>query len=111
MAATITWTITMVDDFVEYEGKSQVIYTLHWNCSGTQTSEGEDYDGRAYGTQGLGLADLSDFTPYADVTEAQALDWLYAANEEGWKTDVEAKVQEVINNQITPKTETGVPWG
>lgn len=107
----MTWAISTVDDFVEYDDKSQVIYTLHWGCSGTQTSGGETYDGRAYGTQGLSLSDLSDFTPYADVTEAQALGWLYAANEEGWQDEVEARVQEVIDNQITPKTESGVPWG
>ena len=111
MAATMTWTISMMSDFVQYEGKAQVVYNLHWNCSGEEDSDGETYNGRAYGTQSLSLSDLSDFTPYDDVTEAQALGWLYAANDEGWQADIEAKVQEVIDNEITPKTQSGVPWG
>ena len=110
MAASFEWTIQLVDDFVKYEGKEQVIYNLHWDCNGNQDSEGKNYVANAYGTQALNISDLSSFTPYSDVTQDECLQWLYDANKDGWKEEIEAKVQEVINKEITPTSESGVPW-
>lgn len=110
MSATMVWSISLVDNFPEYEGESQVIHNLHWSCRGSEESSDETYTARAYGSQNLQLSDLSDFTPYADVTESIALGWLYAASGEDWQGSIEGRVQRKIDSKITPKSESGIPW-
>ena len=119
----MVWSISAVDNFPEYEGESQVIHNLHWSCRGSEESNGEIYRARVYGSQNLQLSDLSDFTPYADVTESLALEWLYVASEdyrasegtgedlgEDWQGTIEGRVQTIIDSKITPKSESGIPW-
>ena len=49
-----------------------------------------------------------DYTPYADVTESQVLDWVWADGVD--KDAIEASLQANIDAQINPVTASGVPW-
>jgi hypothetical protein len=49
-----------------------------------------------------------DYTPYADVTEQQCLDWCFADGVD--KDSIEASLQANIDGQINPVTASGVPW-
>ena len=49
-----------------------------------------------------------DYTPYADVTEADVLGWCWADGVD--QTEIEASLQAQIDLQITPTTGEGVPW-
>ena len=49
-----------------------------------------------------------DYTPYADVTEQQCLDWCFADGVD--KDSIEASLQANIDAQINPVTASGVPW-
>jgi hypothetical protein len=49
------------------------------------------------------------FTPYADLTQAQVLGWVWASGID--KANVEAGVQGQIDNLINPPTVTPpLPW-
>ena len=57
----------------------------------------------------LDTSDLSDFTTYEDVTESEALQWLYAAlGSEKQKIETELEMQ--VDFCLNPNQVGGVPW-
>ena len=114
MAITTTWS---VNDMTHKDSDGGVIL-VYWSCvaasdgtpSYTATEGGKlrlTYDASAPG-----------FIPYADLTEADVLGWVYASLVEGDETPEEAKlrveadrtakVQKQIDAAAT--TASGVPW-
>ena len=100
MAVTYTWTIPTC----EHDIASGGINVIHWRCSGVDG----DYSASSYGTVGL-TPDASepDFTPYADVTEAQAQGWVW---ENVSQDDTEASIAAKIDTQQNPTEASGNPW-
>jgi hypothetical protein len=67
------------------------------------------YSATSYGTAGFSPDPTSpDYTPYADVTESQVLDWVWADGVD--KDATETSLQANIDLQINPVTASGVPW-
>ena len=115
------WKITQMEDYVDgpeggpHEGESRVVYTLHWQCTDEQiVGTGEDektYHARVYSTVSLEpFAEGATFTPWENVTEAQALGWLSDALGAEEVTRVEESVAEQLDRKINPTTLSGVPW-
>lgn len=105
MAATMNWTISTLDRNLADGG----VTVAHWRCTATETSGEDTYTASSYGTAGFTYdASSSDFTPYADLTEAQVLGWVWADGVD--KNATEAALQSNIDAQITPTTGEGVPW-
>jgi hypothetical protein len=107
--ATFTWTISTTD----YELSDGGVFTAHWRVNAEQTEgTGDDavtYTATSYGTQGFTYdASSPDYTPYADLTEAQVLGWCWADGVD--QEAIEASLQANIDAQITPTTGEGVPW-
>ena len=100
MAVTYTWTIPTCEHDIATGG----INVVHWRCTGVDG----DYSASSYGTVGL-TPDASepDFTPYADVTEAQAQGWVW---ENVSQEDTEAAIAAKIDTQINPTEASGNPW-
>ena len=100
MAVTYTWTIPTCEHDIATGG----INIIHWRCTGV---DGE-HSSASYGTVGLTPdPSASDFTPYADVTEAQAQAWVW---ENVSQEDTEASIAAAINKQINPTEASGNPW-
>jgi hypothetical protein len=59
---------------------------------------------------GINTDDLSSFTAYDDVTEANAIAWAKAALGSDEVTRLEEDVAAQITLSKTPVTGTGVPW-
>ena len=101
MAITYTWTIPTLERHTSDGG----VYIAHWRCTGV------DDDGNSassYGTCSLTYdASASDFTPYADITEAQAQSWVCGHVSQA---DTEAAIANKIDAIANPTTEAGVPW-
>jgi hypothetical protein len=95
---TITWTITQTD----YLTADGFITNAHW----TATATDGDYTASVYST--CGFASATPTIPYASVTEAEVLDWIWANGVD--KTAVEASLASQIALQKNPVTATGVPW-
>ena len=102
---TYTWNNKTVDTYPSLEGKSDVIFNVHWKLTGTDDS---DNTGSVYGTQSLETSDLSDFTAFADITEEQVNGWVEAAMGEegvaGLKTNIDSQIEEKINPKVVTKT-------
>tara|TARA_A100001391_G_scaffold192573_1_gene166918 strand:- start:1327 stop:1683 length:357 start_codon:yes stop_codon:yes gene_type:complete len=88
MAITYKWTINALDAHISHEGKSNVVYTVHWGYSG---SEG-DHTVNTIGTFNAEF-DKDNFTEYADLKESDVIGWL----EVGMDVD---SMKESIKNQI-----------
>ena len=100
MAITYTWTIPTC----EHDIASGGINVIHWRCSGVDG----DNSASSYGTVGLTPdASQPDFTPYADVTEAQAQGWVWDSVSQD---DTEAAIAAKIDAMANPTEASGKPW-
>ena len=93
-----TWTITQLDR----QTSNGFVTTAHWTASAVDG----DYSASTYSTSSW--ADGTPTTPYADLTQATVLDWIWANGVD--KDAVEASLQAQIDAQKNPVTATGVPW-
>lgn len=97
---TFTWTI----ENLERRTVDGFIKVAHWRCTGVDG----DYSASSYGTVGLTPDPSSpDFTPYADVTEAQAQGWVWDSVSQA---DTESALAANIENQKNPTEASGNPW-
>ena len=109
MALTYTWKISTCDYNVATGGIDHV----HWRCV---ASEGDI----ALTTMGVAKlecdASASDFIPYADVTENNALNWVWESLREGEETATQAKdrVEANLSTRVAekqnPTASQGLPW-
>jgi hypothetical protein len=107
MAVTI-WTIVnmdrkLPDGDVPPEGE---IYSLHWTAS--QSDQGQLVS--TYGSVGLGEPDPNDYIPYEDITEAQALQWLFDTIGSDQVTSIQDALTDQLYQKLNPTTATSVPW-
>lgn len=109
MAATFTWTITAMDEYPELDGEQDVVFNVHWTCSGTQVDGETTYNGSVYSTQGVTVDSSEPFTPYNQLTQDQVLGWIWTSGVD--KDATEAAVQQQIDNQINPPVVSlPLPW-
>lgn len=105
MTAQITWSITAMDAYPQAEGQADVVFNVHWTCSGVQ----DTYSASVYSTCSVPTPSGGSFTPYADLTQDQVLGWIWANGVD--KAATEAAVQQQIANQINPPVvQPPLPW-
>ena len=108
MAITNTWAVVQMDAYPEYEGETDVVFTVHWTLNGTDGT----YAGSVYGSQGITLDPDAPFTPYASLTQAQVVGWVQDALGEEQVAAYEANVAQQIADQINPPVvHPALPWG
>jgi hypothetical protein len=101
---TITWSITAMDCSTT-ETNPDTVIVCHWTCAGTDGT----YNASIYSTCSVPTPS-GTFTPYADLTQEQVLDWCYANGVD--KTATEAAVEAQLQTQINPPVVTpALPWG
>lgn len=105
MTATFNWAITQCERELADGG----ITTAHWRVVASQTVEDVEFTASIYSTCGF-TPDLrfGNFTPYADVTEAEVLGWCWANGVD--QEAIEDSLQANIDLQINPVIVSGVPW-
>ena len=104
MSTVFTWTVTAMDCYTQEDGHNDVVFTVHWTCSGVFA----DTYGSVYSTCSVPAPEGS-FTPYADLTQDQVLGWIYANGVD--KDSAEAAVAQQIENQINPPiVSPPLPW-
>ena len=101
---TILWLIERLLVKPTEGSNTDVVITADWRCNGTD----ETYSGTCYGSCSF-APPTGSFTPYADLTEQQVLDWCYANGVD--KSAIEANVTAQIQNQIDPPVVSlPLPW-
>ena len=105
MTTTFNWTVTQMDCYPQEAGHTDVVFNVHWTCSGTDGT----YNGSVYSTCGVQLDPTAPYTPYADLTQDQVLGWIWASGVD--KDATQAAVQTQIDNQINPPIiQPPLPW-
>ena len=118
MAINYTWDVSTVDTYPSYTDsqdpantESDVVYNVHWRLKGTDDtnvdftdSEGNDvyYSADVYGSVGLDVSDLSDFTSFADLTVSDVQAWVEAALGSTEVANIKSDLNAQISAKITP---------
>ena len=102
MAISYTWNCKQHDYYPTHGGESKVIYNVHWRLKATDSendSEGNPYAAEVYGSQSLDCSDLSSFTAYDSLAEANLQSWVEAAMGEdevaNLKSNLDAQIAEL----------------
>ena len=109
MATTYDWNCRTVDCYPTDQSYTEVVYNVHWIVTGTsdqKDSEGNFYTATNIGTETISTSDLSSFTPFADLTNADVVAWTKAAMGADQITALEANIQSAIDLDITPTSVT-----
>ena len=95
-----TWTIATCEHDIATGG----ITVAHWRCSAVDG----DFTASAYGTCGFTPdASAAGFKPYAGVTEADVLGWVWGSVD---RAAAEASLETKIEAAKNPVSATGTPW-
>ena len=105
MAITYTWNCKTVDTYPTKDSKADVIFNVHWRLTGGDDTEDENVVD-SYGVVSLDTEDLSTFTAFADITEADAIGWVEAALGEDQVAALKASIDTQIAEKITPTVVT-----
>ena len=95
---TTTWTISTLDR----EVSNGFVMTAHWQA----TAVDGDYTASIYSTSSW--ASGTPTIPYAQVTMAEVLNWIWANGVD--KTATEAALAQNLELQKNPVTASGTPW-
>ena len=110
----VTWNVVALDATKTVGSLSDVVTTVHWTASDTETVGSGDsavnHTGSSYGSVGLAEADSGSFTAYASITKDNAVAWAKAAIGSDEVTAIETGIAAQITKSKTPTTTTGVPW-
>ncbi len=109
-----TWNVASLDATTIVGSLSDVVTTVHWTASDSETVGSGDsavvHSGSAYGSVGLAEADSGSFTAYADITKTNAIAWAKARLGSDEVTAIETGIANQITASKTPTTTSGVPW-
>jgi hypothetical protein len=97
-----------MDAYPQAQGQTDVVFNVHWTCSGTQAEDDKTYSASVYSTCQVEFAG-GTYTPYEDLTQEQVLGWIWNSGVD--KDVTEAAVQQQIDAQINPTVVTpSLPW-
>jgi len=110
----VTWDVVNLDATKTVGSLSDVITTVHWTASDSETVGSGDsavvHSGYSYGSVGLAEADSGSFTAYASVTKDNAIAWAKAVLGSDKVTEIETNIAAQITESKTPTKTSGVPW-
>lgn len=98
MAIVYNWNVSQTD----YLTSDKFITTAHWQV----TAVDGEYSTSTYST--CSWADGTPTIPYAQVTMAEVLDWIWASGVD--KDATEASLAQQIELLKNPVSASGVPW-
>ena len=108
METNFQWVISQLNCAVESEGLENVINVIHWRYNAIQVDGDKTYYADTYGSSGVAQPNPQNFTPYADVTEQEVINWL---EEILPVTDMKLSLEANIALEINPvEVVLPLPW-
>ena len=107
MAVTLTWSIDWMNASTQpIDGFNEVVLTAGWRCTGVDGN----FSASNYGSSSFPQPTTGgQFTPYAQLTQAQVLGWCYANGVN--QTEVEASVTSQVETLVNPPVvQPPLPW-
>ena len=109
MAVAYKWDCKTVDVHPTQDGKSDVVYNVHWRLTGTSNKKdaaGNFYAVTNIGTEMIDTSDLSNFKPIDKVTNDEVTAWVETAMGADAVTAMKASIKSAIDLLITPTSVT-----
>lgn len=104
-----TWRVKLVHCYPEYAGIPNVVFNVHWECTGSRVVDGKVYAAAVNGNVDLTLNPDQPFVPYSQLVEAEVLSWCYGAGID--KALIEQKIAQNIEEQLNPPIiQPPLPW-
>ena len=108
---TYNWNCRTVDAYVEQNAEADVVYNVHWIVTGTSdevdpNSPNIFYQSGSIGTQLLDVSEITNFIPFADVTNEEVVTWTQDAMGAEQVAAIEAGIASQIESMIHPTTVT-----
>ena len=109
---SVTFTIGTLERNTPDDG----VIVAHWRATASEVVVGNNdelftHSGSSYGTCGFTPDSTTEgYTAYADITEAQAVEWVKASMGEEAVTALESSIAAQIEESKAPVTSAGVPW-
>ena len=76
METNFQFVISQLNCAVESDGLPNVINMIHWRYNATKVEGQKTYFAETYGASSVAQPNPQNFTPYADVTEEEVINWL-----------------------------------
>jgi len=108
MSNIYTWSISALNCIPQVGSLTDYVCVSHWTCTGTDGT----YTGSVYTTATFNVdPDKPNYVPYADLTEAEVIQWTQDALGAEQVAAVYASIDTQIENQVNPKIITPkLPW-
>jgi hypothetical protein len=107
MAISYEWIISQLECYPEKDKKKDVVFTVHWRYA---AKDGEYY-ADVYGSQGLNVDNLKNFTAYSDLTKEDVVEWLEETMGEEKIEGFQSSLASAIDNLKNPPVVTPpLPW-
>jgi hypothetical protein len=109
MSNTYTWDCKTVDVYPTHDGHSDVVYVVHWRLnaeSNQQDAEGNNYSASVYGTHSVNADDITNFIPFADLTNDTVTGWVTTGMGDDEVANLKSGLDSNIDNQINPTSVT-----
>ena len=101
-----TWTVDKLISYDSYDSKEGVVYAIEYTVSHTDSGK----PSAVQGLINLDLSDLSSFTQYSSISEANALAWTKAAIGSDEVSALENVVTKRVEEQNLSGVTTGKTW-
>lgn len=99
-----TWTISSLETAPKEGQLIDVVKIVHWRYKGVDG----DYSAEVYSSFACSAPNPSDFTPYDQITEPMAIEWLEAGLDvESLKANIAAQIADQKNPKIVTLP---LPW-
>ena len=110
MATTYTWEVTNLYTMPVSAQEQDYVVTALYNVTGV---DGEYSASLSNSAQFEVVADKPNYIPYADLTEAQIIEWIVEGLGVDGVANIEACIQGQIDSEINPPVSpenTPLPW-
>jgi hypothetical protein len=103
---TYDWNCKTVDVYPVNEGNNNVVYNVHYRVVGEDSETA--VLGDSIGTQVLDVSDITDFTPFEDLTNDQITNWVKTTLGAEKVTQIEDSIASQIAEKENPTSVTMV---
>lgn len=102
MSTTFSWNIANL----ERHTADGVVFTVHYTVS----ADDNVYSSNAYGSLGLEAPEPDSMIPFDNLTEEIVVGWVKGKFGDEKVAEIEAALQEQLNQKHAPTKAEGVPW-
>jgi hypothetical protein len=95
------WNCRTVDAYPTAGEFTEVIYNVHWIVTGSDNLENPTR-ATVYGTQVLNTSEITEFTPFNELTNDQIVEWTKSTMGEEKIAEIEANISKQIELLINP---------